>query len=154
MGRNILAVIVAYIAMVAITIASLGATWAVLGAAGSFAGDGPYPSIAWLVSNVIFGFLAALAGGCIARKIGRSDLAVKLLVGAILLLGLYGALTAESSYQKRVEAAGIDKPVAELTFLEAGAVAKNPTWFLWTIPLIGAAGALLGGRKRSPSPTQ
>ena len=45
----------------------------------------------------------------------------------------------------------IDKPVADLSFVEAGTVAKNPTWYVWMIPFIGAAGALLGGRGRDSS---
>lgn len=149
MGRNIVGAIVGYVVMVIIVIASIAATWAVLGAEGSFTGGGPYPSIAWSASNVVFGFIGALAAGWVARRIGRSALAVKILVGVMLVLGVYGALTAESSYQERVAEAGIDKPVGELTFMEAGTVAKQPIWYLWLIPLIGAAGATLGGRDRS-----
>lgn len=149
MLRNILGAIAGYIVMVVIVIASIAGTWAVLGAEGSFSGDGPYPSTAWNASNVAFGFIAAFVAGWVARKIGRTGLAVKILVSLMLVLGLYGALTAESSYQKRVAKAEIDKPVGELTFMEAGVVARNPTWYLWLIPLIGAAGALLGGRERT-----
>ncbi len=148
MLRNIVGAVVGYVAMVAIVILSLFVTWSVLGAQGSFAGDGPYPSTTWTLSNIVFGFVAAFLGGWLAHKIGQTRLAVYILIGAILALGLYAAITAESSYEKRVARAGIDKPVAELTFFEAGAVAKNPAWYVWTIPLIGAVGACLGGRSK------
>jgi len=147
MIRAILGAILGYVAIVVVVIAGLAATWAVLGGAGSFSGEGPYPSMAWSASAVLAGFIAAFLGGRVALKIGRTDLAVKILIGLMLVLGLYGAVTAESAYQKRT-AEAVDKPVGELTFMEAGAVAKNPAWYNWVIPFVGAAGAMLGGRER------
>ena len=147
MLRSILGAIVGYVATVIVVIASLAVTWAVLGASGSFTGEGPYPSPAWNASALVAGFIAALLGGWVALKVGRAALAVKILVGMMLVLGLYGALTAENSYQKRT-AQAVDKQVADLSFMEAGAVAKNPAWYNWVIPFVGATGALLGGRER------
>jgi len=147
MARAILAAILGYVVIVAVVIGSLALAWAFLGGAGSFDGEGPYPSTAWTGTAVVAGFIAAFLGGWVAFKVGRSGLAVKILVGLMLVLGLYGALTAESSYQKRV-ANAVDKPVADLTFMEAGQVAKSPAWYNWIIPFVGAAGAMLGGRER------
>jgi hypothetical protein len=148
MVRSIVGAVVGYVVMVVVVVASIAGTWAVLGPAGSFDGEGPYPSTAWTVSNLLFGLLGAVAAGWVALKLGRSARAVKILVGLILVLGLWSALTAESSYEKRIAEAGIDKPVADLTFLEAGRVAKNRAWYNWSIPLVGVAGVLLGGRGR------
>ena len=148
MGRAIAGALCGYAAMVVIVVASIAGTWAVLGPEGSFTGEGPYPSAAWNTSNVVFGFLAALVAGWVARKVGRGSTAVRILVGLMVVLGLYSAITAESSYQKRVAKADIDKQVADLSFTEAGVVAKSPTWYVWLIPVIGAAGALVGGRER------
>jgi len=148
MLRAISGAIVGYVALVIVVIAGLALAWAVLGGTGSFSGDGPYPSTAWNASALISGFVAAFLGGWVALKIGRSVLAVKILVALMLVLGLYGALTAESAYQKRV-AKAVAKPVAELSFIEAGTVAKNPAWYNWVIPFVGAAGAMLGGRQRT-----
>jgi hypothetical protein len=147
MGRAIVGAIVGYIVIIAIVIGGLFAAWAVLGGSGSFEGDGPYPSSAWNAAALASGFIAAIAGGWVARKLGRSALGVKILVGLMLVLGLYGALTAEASYQKR-SAEAVAKPASELTFMEAGQVAKNPAWYNWVIPFVGVAGALLGGRGR------
>ena len=148
MGRAILGAVVAYVVVVIVVIGSLALAWAVLGGSGSFTGEGPYPSTAWNAAALVSGFIAAVIAGWVALKVGRSALAVKILVGLMLVLGIFGALTAESAYEKRAQKA-VDKPVADLTFMEAGAVAKNPAWYNWVIPFVGAAGALLGGRERS-----
>jgi len=152
MGRSIAGAIVGYITMFFVVFACIGLTWMIVGPEGSFAADGPPdPSMPWNISNVISGFLAAFVGGAVARKIGRSLRTIKILVGIVLVLGIVLALTAESAYESRLAGAGAaaDKPAAELSFFEAGKVAKNPTWYDWIIPLIGTAGVVLGGRKPS-----
>lgn len=116
-----------------------------LGGAGAFSGEGPAPSAAWLVGNLLSGFAAALAAGWAALKIGKSALAVKILAGIVLAFGLYGILAAESSYADREP---VDKPVAEMSFMEAGQHAKQPGWYNLIIPLVGVGGVLLGGRQR------
>ncbi len=145
MGRSILGVVVGYVATVVVVLVGISLTWVVLGGEGSFAGEGPFPSTAWIASALVFGLIAAFVGGLVARKLGRSGMAVKILVGIILVLGGITALMAEAAYAKRDP---VDKPVAEMSLLEAGEHAKNPTWYNWVIPLIGASGALVGGRER------
>ncbi len=149
MLRSILGAVLGYVAIVVVVIAGLFLTWQVLGAAGSFSGEGPYPSTAWIGSALVFGLLAAFVGGKVALKVGRGPLAPKILIGLILVLGTFAALTAESAYEKRVANVAAEKPVADLTFAEAGQVARNPSWYNWVIPLVGAAGACLGGLRRS-----
>jgi len=100
------------------------------------------------VFNFASGFVAAVVAGWAALKIGRSPLAVKILAGLILVVGVYYGLTTEASYADRQP---VDKPVDEMSFMEAGQHAKQPAWYKWTIPLVGLAGVLLGGRRRSES---
>ena len=145
MLRNILGGIAGYVVMVVVALAGIGVAWLALGGSGAFDGEGPYPSTAWIVLNLMSGLIAAFLGGLAARKIGRSPLAVMILAGLVLVLGIILALTAESSYAKREP---VEKPVAEMSFMEAGQHAKQPTWYNWVIPLVGAAGALAGGRDR------
>ena len=144
MVRNILGAVAGYIVLVVVVMLGVGASWLVLGSSGAFDGEGPAPSTTWVASNIVFGFVAALAGGCVARKIGRSMTAVKILVALLLLLGGYVAVTAESSYAKREP---VDRPVAEMSFFEAGRHAKAPAWYNYLIPVVGAIGAAIGGRK-------
>jgi undecaprenyl pyrophosphate phosphatase UppP len=146
MVRNILGAIAGYVVMVVVVMLGIGAAWMVLGGTGAFDGEGPLPSTPWMVCNIVFGFLAALAGGAVARKVGRSMTAVKILVALMLLLGGYLAVTAESSYAKREP---VDKPVAEMSFMEAGRHAKAPAWYNFLMPVVGAIGAAIGGRRTS-----
>lgn len=145
MIRSILAAVAGYVALVVVVLAGIGLTWVVVGGSGAFAGEGPEPSAMWMVANLVFGFLAAFAGGCVARKIGRSQQAVRILIGLIILLGVITAITAEAAYAKRIK---IDKPVAEMRFMEAGQHARQPGWYNWIIPLVGVAGVWIGGREK------
>lgn len=146
MVRNILGAVAGYVAMVVVVMLGIGLVWMVVEGKGAFDGEGPHPSTIWVVCNIVFGFVAALAGGFVARKIGHSITPVKILVALLLVFGAYFAITAESSYAKREP---VNKPVAEMTFMEAGQHARNPTWYLFVIPLVGVAGALIGGRARA-----
>ena len=150
MLRSILAAVVGYIAMVVVVLAGIALAWAVLGGSGAFAGEGPKPSTAWIAMNLVGGFLAAFVGSLVALKIGRSARAVKILIGLLLVLGVVSAVTANSVYEKREP---VGKPVAEMSFREAGQHAKQPAWYNWVIPLVGVAGACLGGRSRKSSGT-
>ena len=146
MLRNVLGAVLGYAVMVVVVMIGIWVAWAILGGEGAFQGEGPHPSVTWLVLNIVFGFIAAVVGGFVARKVGRSVTAVKVLVGLLLLMGAIFAITADSSYEKREK---VDTPVAEMTFGEAGRHAKSPFWYNFTIPLVGVAGALVGGRQRS-----
>ncbi len=150
MLRNILAAIVGYFVMVVGVMAGIGVAWAILGGQGAFAGEGPHPSGLWITINVVLGFLTAMLGGWVALKLGRSYGAVKILIGIILALGIGLALAAHFSTEEIPTA---EKPVAEMSFFEAGHYAVPPAWYNWVIPIVGAVGVCLGGRDRSPSAT-
>ncbi len=148
MLRNILGAVVGYVSMVVVVMIGIGLAWLVVGGgSGAFDGESPRPSTIWIAFNIVFGFVAALVGGSIARRIGRSMTAVKILVAVLLVLGAFFAITAESTYAKREP---VDKTVAEMSFTEAGQHARNPTWYLFSIPLVGVAGALVGARAWVP----
>lgn len=152
MLRSVLAAVGGYIVMVIVVISGLGIAWMILGGSGAFAGEGPDPSTAWMAFSLAFGLIGAVAGGFVAGGVGRSMTAVKILIGVLLVLGVYLALTADSNLADRTP---IDKPVAEMSFTEAGQHARQPAWYNWVIPLVGAAGVWIGGRKSLPaaSPT-
>lgn len=143
MLRSILGAVGGYVVIVIVVLAGIGLAWMALGGEGAFAGDGPAPSTTWMLINLGTGFVAALAGGCAARAIGTSATAVYILIGLILVLGLVSAVVGAGA-----EGSAIDKPVAELTFAEAGQYAVQPGWYNWVVPIVGAAGAWLGGQRR------
>lgn len=81
------------------------------------------PTAPYLVANLLFGFLSAVAGGWVAGAVaGRAPLVhAGILGGLILALGL-------------------------LTAAQGGAArAGQPAWYGWTLPFVGAAGAFIGG---------
>ena len=81
------------------------------------------PTAPYLVVNLLFGLLAAAAGGWVAAHVaGRAPLVhAGILGGIILALGLW-------------------------TAAQGGAArAGQPTWYAWTLPFVGAAGAVVGG---------
>ena len=129
--------------MVIVALAGIGVAWMTLGAAGAFAGEGPAPSTAWMAFNLVTGFIGALAGGWVARRIGTSAAAVSLLIGLVVVLGLVSAFGSAG-----VDPVPLDKPVAELTFTEAGRYAVQPPWYNWVIVMVGVVGAWIGGRVR------
>lgn len=146
MLRSILAAVVGYAAIVIVVFTGIGVAWLALGGAGAFDGEGPAPSTPWMALNLLSGLIAAVVGGLVARRIGGSQLAVRILVGIVLVLGVVSAVMAGSARKGREP---VEKPVAEMTFQEAGRHAVQPAWYNWIIPLVGAAGALVGGRERS-----
>ncbi len=142
MLRSILAAVLGYLLMAVVVMAGMAVAWGVLGGTGAFEGEGPAPSGAWVGFALVFGFLAALVGGVVARKVGRGPRAVSLLVTMLVAIGVMTALSANRVTSNREP---INKPVAEMTFMEAGQHAVQPTWFNWVIPFVGAFGAYLGG---------
>lgn len=145
MLRSILAAVVGYVALVLVVLAGIGVAWLALGGEGAFDGEGPAPSGAWIALNLMSGLIAAVIAGLVARRIGGSQLAVRILAGFVLALGLVVAAMAGSA-DDREPAAG---PVAEMTFREAGQYAEQPAWYNWLVPLVGAVGVMIGGRERS-----
>ena len=145
MRRNILAAIAGYAVMAVLVIAGTGVAWLALGSAGAFDGEGPEPSTPWLALNLMSGLIAAVFGGLVARRIGGSGKAVRILLGLVVALGLVFAVVATVAAPEP-EPAG--KPVVEMSWAEAGQYARQPAWYNWLIPFVGAAGVLLGGRER------
>lgn len=146
MLRNILAAILGYIVIVIVVMLGIGIAWGFLGGAGAFRGESSTPSTPWMLLNLAFGFVAAVAGGSVARAVGKSAIAVKILATAVLVLGLL--LAAMGQWGPAPELPPLNKPVAELSFTEAGQHAQPPSWYNWTVPFLGFFGALLGGRRR------
>lgn len=81
------------------------------------------PTAPYLIVNLMFGLVSAAAGGWVAGAVaGRAPLVHAGILGAlILLLGVW-------------------------TAAQGGAArAGQPAWYGWTLPFVGAAGAVLGG---------
>lgn len=143
--RSVVSAVAGYAAMAVAVFLGTAAAWAALGAEGAFQAGTTEASTAWSAAMCVFGGAAGIVGGAVAATVGGRGrrMPVRILAGLVLAVGLAVAV-----YQTGAERRPMpqDKRPADLTYLEAGAVARSPTWYDFTIPLIGAAGAMLGGR--------
>ena len=117
-GRGALVVIAGYAVMTVLVILS-----SILLAVAFPGPSAAEPSQAYIVGNLVCGFLAAIAGGWVTGRIAatRPLLHVSVLAAAILGIGIL-LMTSESRD-----------------------AAAQPAWYPAAIVVIGAAGAFLGG---------
>jgi hypothetical protein len=145
MGRSILAVVLGYIVMFVAIALSFTALQFGLGTETVFKPNSYDASGLFLACAVVISFVVAILGGFVCRLIqpkGRAPVALAILV---LVLGIAMALASSSA-----PAAG-PRP-GDISPIEAAKQARQPAWYSWTIPFIGAGGILLGAslRRRRP----
>ena len=144
-GRALLAVILGVALSTLLGFASIALAWAVLGPEGAFQGETTVASFAWsgfgCGAGLVVGAIAGRVASTVAQKAPR--LPVLVLAGLLLVIGL-GSAVMQLNVEPRPLPAG--KSVGDLTFFEAGEVARSPTWYSFAAPGIVALGVLLGGR--------
>lgn len=140
MGRAIGGAVVGYIVFFALIFVGLTITWMALGADGAFLPGAFDLSMTWLIVSCVVGFLAALGGGRVARAIAKVATGPRILAGLIVVIGVGGAIA-----QMMAEPVTAARE-AGLPMMEAIAQAQAPMWSLWVQPILGAIGALVGGK--------
>jgi hypothetical protein len=122
MGRIILGIVMGYIAMAVWVMCTSYLAMRLMGEPGASAG--------WIVINLVLSFIGAYLGGSFALRFGkeRGPTAVRGLMVFVLFVGLGTAVLALVS--------------------APGGAPEQPVWYTFTIPFIGAAGIMLGGRRR------
>jgi hypothetical protein len=118
MLRSLAAVFAGFLAIVILVLGSAPVTARLLSTETT-----PRPTSAYLAVNLVSGFLCAGAGGWLAGHIAAAHPQWHAAALAALVLGL-GVMTAAQGGAAR---------------------AGQPSWYVWTLPFVGAAGALLGG---------
>jgi ABC-type antimicrobial peptide transport system permease subunit len=142
MLRPILGAIVGYIALFVFIFVTFSATYVAMGADRAFNPDSYQVSTAWIAVSSVLGLIGAVIGGYVASLVGKGMNAVKILAGIILLMGVLTiAMTAMTP-------APTAPRTADVPNLEAMSKAQTPLWVAAINPLIGIAGALIGGRLR------
>jgi hypothetical protein len=145
--RTALAVIVGYMTLVIVAMASRLAAFMVLGLEGAFEPGSYLPSGRWIAISFVLGFVAAVIGGYVCAAVSRDAGGPNLLAAAVLALGL---VSAGFTLWERVEGPyPIRPPGVEIT--EAVRNAVQPGWVAFINPFIGVAGILLGCRLRRRS---
>ncbi len=133
-------VILGYVVMAALILATFTGAYLVMGADAAFRPMTYEPSSLWIVVSFILGLAAAVGGGWVCAAVARDGRAPWLLAFLVLVLGLLLALP------------GLRRPptteprLGNVSNMEAMSKAYTPAWIALLNPVIGAAGALVGGR--------
>jgi hypothetical protein len=153
MARSIIGVIVGYLVMFVFVFVTFTIVYLAMGADRAFRPGSYETSTLWLAVSFILGTIAAVLGGVFCRLIARNMMAVYVLAGIVLVLGILFAipsLTSEPAESTRT---------AEVANLEAMQSARTPLIPAVLNPVIGALGAIIGGllverRRSEPRPMQ
>ena len=142
MVRSILGAIAGYVVMVFFIFLTFSAAYLAMGADRAFSPGGYDVSMVWIIVSFVLAFIAAVVGGYVAALIGKSAIAVKILAGIVLVLGLLTAVMVAVSPKPA------DVRAADTPNMEAMTKAQTPLWVAILNPLVGIAGVLVGGNLR------
>jgi hypothetical protein len=145
MGKNLLAIIAGYLAMMALVFGLMTLGWKLVGADGAFAPGSFQTTGLWIAITLVSAILAAVVGGRVAARLGQDGRAVVGLVALVLVLGIVFAIPVLTAAPEL--AAAVRPP--DLPMMEAVKQAQQPAWVALLNPLIGAVGAWIGGRGRA-----
>ena len=145
MGRAILGVILGYAAMFVVVAASFTALQLGMGTERVFRPGSYEASSLFLACAVVLSLIAAVVGGLVCAAIARRVGPTRALAVVVLVLGVLNAVM------------NMNKPlpgprVGDITPFEAAQKATQPAWYLWSLPVIGAAGCLIGAGLKKPAP--
>ena len=134
--KNILAAVLGYVVMFAVSFPLFSLMWVVLGADGSFQPGSWQVSGAWVASSIVLGGIVSTAGGFSCSKLAASRQGVAILIGLVILLAILAALPdAATDLGARPD---------DVSMFDAMTSAEQPSWMLWINPVIGVIGVLFG----------
>ncbi|MDO9695736.1 MAG: hypothetical protein Q7W56_13535 [Candidatus Latescibacteria bacterium] len=140
MLRAAAGLVLGYLVMAGTVVILMSLAWMATGPGFAFRGGSLDTSTGWSLLSMGLGLVCAGFGGRVAARF--SSHAVPLLAGVVFVLGLL------SAFGPAPDRPALEKPVAELSVFEAASYAVQPQWYRYAIPLVGAAGVLLGGAWR------
>jgi MFS family permease len=149
MVRNILGVVLGYVAMFAFVFISFTVLYLILGADGSFESGTYEVSIVWIIISFILGLAAAVLGGYLCVLISKNNKAVLVLAALVLIFGIAMAIpalgeSADDVYEMRKN---------DVSNMEAMQNAKQPAYMLILNPIIGALGVFAGSKLKKGKTT-
>ena len=142
MIRNILGVVLGYVAMFAFVFISFTGLYLILGADGSFESGTYEVSSIWIIISFIFGLAAAVLGGYLCVLISKNNKAVLVMAALVLIFGIAMAIpalgeSADDVYEMRSN---------NVSNMEAMQNAKQPASMLILNPMFGALGVIVGSK--------
>lgn len=149
MVRNILGVVLGYVAMFAFVFISFTVLYLILGADGSFESGTYEVSIVWIIISFILGLAAAVLGGYLCVLISKNNKAVLVLAALVLIFGIAMAIpalgeSADDVYEMRKN---------DVSNMGAMQNAKQPAYMLILNPIIGALGVFAGSKLKKGKTT-
>ncbi len=137
--RNVLAIIIGYVA-IALTVAiGLSSAYFALGSEGVFQ-PGVYElTTTWVVAAVAVNIISAVIGGIVCALIARGKSTTLIFAAIVLILGIAVAFPTIASYDTELPARPDD-----ITMSEAMMEGRQPTWFAFSNPFVVAIGIVLG----------
>ncbi|MBP9121007.1 MAG: hypothetical protein KBF59_09095 [Ignavibacterium sp.] len=149
MVRNILGVVLGYVAMFAFVFISFTVLYLILGADGSFESGTYEVSIVWVIISFILGLAAAVLGGYLCVLFLKNNKAVLVLAALVLIFGIAMAIpalgeSADDVYEMRKN---------DVSNMEAMQNAKQPAYMLILNPIIGALGVFAGSKLKKGKTT-
>lgn len=137
MIRAVLSVIAGWLTMTIGVIIVFGVTMLVLGASGVYRPGTYWTTNTFNIIVLVGGFTGAVLGGAVCELIARSRKPAMIL--AALTLG-FGLVSGVLNMQKPDP----EPPAGERSFEEGMKRGKEPVWFGFAAPFLGAAGILVG----------
>ncbi|MCI0453146.1 MAG: hypothetical protein L0Z51_12310 [Candidatus Latescibacteria bacterium] len=145
MGRNIAGVVVGYLVMFVVVMATFTGVFFVLGADRAFRAGSFEVTGLWIFVSTILSLAAAILGGLVAMRIGKGPRAAHLLAIVVVVLGVILAIPTLDAPEPGEPRTG------DVTSSEAMMKAQQPPVVSFLNPVIGAVGVLLATRLRKPS---
>lgn len=139
MLRILGAVLLGYAVTFLVVFVTFSGAYLLMGADRAFRTETFEASGLWLAVSFLFGFIAAVAGGAAAFKLGRDRSGPWVLAGLVLVLGL-GSMLVQPPREINAVRTG---PVGNM---EAMQKAQQPRWVMLINPIVAAGGILLGAR--------
>jgi len=144
MAKSVIGVIVGYLVMFALQFAALMTIYTVLGPDWSFKPGSYHASTRWTLVQFTVIFVTAVIAGLICAIIAKGGKAPLVLAIVIIVIGFtLGALHIETQPADTGEVRGRNVPN-----IEAMTKARHPAWVIFLGPVIGAVGAIVGGKMK------
>lgn len=137
---KILSVIVGYAVLFLFIFLTFSGLYLVIGPDMAYEPGTYKVSMLWIAVSTVLGFIAAMIGGYVCKRISGSAKTVQVFAGIVLALGIILAIVQAVSPQPAQEAR-----TGEVSNMEAMQKAQMPLWVAFMNPLLGAIGILAGG---------
>ena len=143
MVRNIIGVILGYVAFSITLFGLFSGLYMILGASGSFR-DGSFDlSWSWIIASVLVFLIGGIIAAIICGLISHSSKAVFHMGVTLLVLGVLMAIMQIS------QDPGITvRETSDVSLIDAMNTARGPAWSYFISPIAGYFGAMIGGGLR------